>query len=98
MMEVYFLILLKLFQWSDCTFRVFWSFGAWITHSHTLQKYRATTNIFISFYTKFKYCFPVITHQGSISAEWKTLHNSSSRSHTQFMRTEVRTYNKAYWC
>ena len=62
--------------------------------SHTSKVYRATTTIFISFYIKFKYCFPVITHQDSITAAWKTLHNSSSRSHAQSMCTEVHTYKQ----
>ena len=32
-------------QWNDCTIRVFQLFGAWITHSHALQKYRAITAV-----------------------------------------------------
>ena len=40
MMEMYLLILLKIFQWSDCTIRVFQLFDAWITYSRALQKYK----------------------------------------------------------
>ena len=34
----------------DCTIKVFWPFSAWVTHSYTPQKYKATLMIFLSFY------------------------------------------------
>ena len=40
-------ILFKIFQGVDCNIRVFWSFGAWITHGCTPQKYRAAVTIFM---------------------------------------------------
>ena len=54
-MEAYLLILLKIFQWSDCLIRVFWSMGAWITHSCTLHQSIVLlyTTIFISLCIKF---------------------------------------------
>ena len=42
------------------------------------------------------YIRKMITHQGSISTAWKTLHKSSSRNYTHFMHTRVPT-NKARW-
>ena len=57
MMKGHLLILLQIFQWSDCTVRVFWSFSTWIIHSHILQKYIATTTIFIPFSIKLKCYF-----------------------------------------
>ena len=56
---------------TDCTIRVFVSFGVWITHNHRLQKYSATITIFISFYIKLIYYFSVSTH-------WVALHNKKN--------------------
>ena len=38
----------------DCTIRVFRSFGAWITHSRTPQKYRVANHFHINLNTNFQ--------------------------------------------
>ena len=92
MMEVYLLIVLKIFGRIDCTIRVFQSFSARIKHSHTLPKYKAAITILISNLSS--YYFSVITHQCNKNTVWKCYTCCPIGSHVQFMCTRVPT-NKA---
>ena len=77
MMEVYLLILLKIFGRIDYKIQVIWLLSALITHNHAPQN----ISVYICFritYIKFKYFFSMIIHQGGIIVQYEKYYTIAS--------------------